>query len=435
MGIKVFLIEISIFEIGMLYWLLCGTVLEKEYFRKKDWVILYASIVGIGIDVGGNRGLIFFSQYAFIICVVVTCICVILINGQYRFLRVIIIILYYSSVALADFFAAFVSMIALRDKFQNVVYLYANSIMECILFLCVRLIVACCVYQIVKQKFDKAYIREFQSLLLVITIIMCFMLRYYQIAIVSMMLEGREQEAGTMGLSLMGAMLIVFFSGIVYLKNKTLEKEKEFLIMRDAMVTQRYAELETVMEKNRQLSHDLKHHMLVLKNYAKEGKHKEAYNYIEEIEDEFFETKKRVWTGNRIADMILEQKRALAEQEGIAFTIQAVPIAEWPFNDSETCSLLGNLLDNAVEACKRLDDNIDKWITIKIESQKHLLFLVIENAVCELPIKKNGRPVSIKQDKMRHGYGLKSVERIVNKHEGMITYQSQDKAFQVKLLF
>ena len=133
--------------------------------------------------------------------------------------------------------------------------------------------------------------------------------------------------------------------------------------------------------------------------------------------------------------MILEQKRALAEQEGIAFTIQAVPIAEWPFNDSETCSLLGNLLDNAVEACKRLDDNIDKWITIKIESQKHLLFLVIENAVCELPIKKNGRPVSIKQDKMRHGYGLKSVERIVNKHEGMITYQSQDKAFQVKLLF
>jgi sensor histidine kinase regulating citrate/malate metabolism len=97
--------------------------------------------------------------------------------------------------------------------------------------------------------------------------------------------------------------------------------------------------------------------------------------------------------------------------------------------------LLGNLLDNAVEVCKRLDDNIDKWITVKIESQKHLLFLVIENAVCEPPVKKNGTPISIKQDKMRHGYGLKSVEQIVNKHEGMIMYQSRDKAFQVKLLF
>jgi len=263
MGIKVLLIGISLFEVGMLYWLLCGTVLEKEYFKKKDWVILCASIVGIGINVGGNRSLIFFSRIAFIVCVVATCICAILINGQYRFLRIIIIILYYTLVALADFLAAFVSMIVLRHEFKNVVYLYANSRMECILFFCVRIIIACCVYQIVRHKFDKVYIREFQSLLLAIAIIMCFMLRYYQIAIVNMMFEGREQEAGTAGLSLIGVLLITLFTGIVFLKNKTLEKEKELLIMRDTMVTQKYTELEKAMEKNRQLSHDLKNHILV----------------------------------------------------------------------------------------------------------------------------------------------------------------------------
>ena len=435
MGIKALLIGISVFEIGMLYWLLCGTVLEKEYFRKKDWVILYASIVGIGINVGGNRSLIFFSQIAFIVCVVATCICVILLNGQYRFLKIIIIILYYSLVALADFFAAFVSMIVLRHEFKNVVFLYANSIMECILFLCVRLIVACCVYQVVKQKFDKAYIREFQSLLLAITIIMCFMLRYYQIAIVNMMFEGREQEAGTMGLSLMGAMLITFFTGIVYLKNKTLEKEKELLIMRDTMVTQKYTELEVAMEKNRQLSHDLKNHILVLKHFKMEENYEGIDRYIEEIEQNFFDIKRRVWTGNQIADMILEQKRTSAEQEGITFTIQAVPITEWMFDDSETCSLLGNLLDNAIEACMRMDDNAYKWISVKIENQKQLLFIKIENSVSEIPVMKDKRPISVKQDKIRHGYGLKSVERIVNKYEGMITYKGKDRAFQVKLLF
>ena len=51
MGIKALLIGIAVFESGMLYWLLCGTVLEKEYFRKKDWVILYVSIVGNGINI------------------------------------------------------------------------------------------------------------------------------------------------------------------------------------------------------------------------------------------------------------------------------------------------------------------------------------------------------------------------------------------------
>lgn len=97
--------------------------------------------------------------------------------------------------------------------------------------------------------------------------------------------------------------------------------------------------------------------------------------------------------------MLLEQKRALAEQDGISFTIQTVPHVEWTFNDNETCSLLGNLLDNAIEACKRLDGNVDKWISIKIE-----------NSAGEAPVMKKGRFVSIKQDKTKHGYGLKSVE-------------------------
>ena len=409
--------------------------IRERIFQKKDWVILCANIVGAGIDVGGNRSLIFFSQYAFIICIAVTCICVLLISGQYKFLRIIIVILYYVLVALLDFFAAFVSMIVLRHEFKNVVYLYANSMMECILFFCVRLIVACCVYQIAKQKYDKAYIREFQSLLLAITIIMCFMLRYYQIAIVNMMLEGREQEAGTTGLSLIGVLLITLFTGIVFLKNKTLEKEKELLIMRDTMVTQKYTELEKAMEKNRQLSHDLKNHILVLKHFKMEENYEGIDKYIEEIEQSFFDIKRSVWTGNQIADMLLEQKRTMAEQEGITFTIQAVPIAEWMFDDSDTCSLLGNLLDNAIEACMRMDDNADKWISVKIENQKQLLFIKIENSVSEIPVMKDKRPISVKQDKIRHGYGLKSVERIVNKYEGMITYKGKDRAFQVKLLF
>lgn len=435
MGTKALLIGISLFEAGILYWLLCGTVLDRKYFQKKDWVIIYTNIVGIGIVVGGNRGLIFFSQWAFITCVAATCICVILINGQYKFLRTIIVIFYYTTVALLDFFAAFVSMIVFRQEFIDVVYLYANSIMECILFLCVRIVIAVYVSLIVKQNFDETYIHEFQSVLLFITISMCLMLRRYHIAIVRLMYEGREQEAGATGLSLMGVVLAILFIGMLYLKNKTLKKEKEFLIMRDAMVTQKFAELEEIMERNRHLSHDLKNHMLVLRNYEREGNYEALHNYIEEIEDEFFETKKSVWTGNQIADMMLEQKRALAEQENITFAIQAVPIAEWPLDDNGTCSVLGNLLDNAIEACKRIAGDKDKWISIKIENQKQFLFVKIENSVSGTTVMKNGRPVSMKHDKMRHGYGLKSVERIVNKYEGTIAYQSKDNAFQVEILF
>ena len=435
MGIEALLIGISLFEVGMLYWLLCGTVLEKRYFQKKDWVILCVNIVSVGVGEGINRSLLFFSQNIFLVSVVFTCICVVAINGQNKLLKTIIVILYYTIVALIDFFVAFMCMTVLRNEFENIVYVYANSFMESMLFICARLIIAVCICLVVKQRFNESYIREYQRLLLVIMIIMCLVLRRYQIEIVRMMYEGRAQEGGTTGLSLMGVVLITLFTGIVYLKNKTLEKEKELLIMRDTMVTQKYTELEKAMEKNRQLSHDLKHHMLVLKNYKIEGNYEGIDDYIEEIEQEFFNVERKVWTGNQIADMLLEQKRILAEQEEIAFTIQTVPIVKWLFNDCETCSLLGNVLDNAIEACKRMEMSADRWISIKIENQKQLLFIKIENSVCEAPVMKDGRPVSVKQNKMRHGYGLKSVERIVNKYEGMIMYQSKDQVFQVKLLF
>ena len=435
MGIRVLLIGISLFETGMLYWLLCGTVLEKQYFQKKEWVILCVNIVSVGVSEGINRNLLFFSQSEFLVSAAITCICVVVINGQNKLLKIIVVVLYYTIVALIDFFIAFVGMVVLKNAFQDMVYVHANSLVESLIFICARIIIAVCIYLIVKQRFDESYIREFQSVLLIIVMIMCLLLRRYQIAIVRMMYESKEQEAGATGISLMSVVLIILFTGMVYLKDKTLKKDRELLIMRDTMVTQRIAELEEVMEKNRQLSHDLKHHVFVLKNFEKEGNYKGIHNYVEELDHEFFETKKRVWTGNQIADMILEQKKIQAEQEGIAFTIQAIPIVEWMFSDSETCSMLGNLLDNAIEACKRMEGNTNKWISIKIENQKQILFIKIENSVSEAPVMKNRRPVSTKQNKIRHGYGLKSVERIVNKYAGMITYQSKDSAFQVKILF
>ena len=103
MGTKALLIGISLFEAGILYWLLCGTVLDRKYFQKKDWVILWANIVSLGVGQGINRSWVFFSQSMLILSVAVTCICVILINRQNKLLKIIISILYYVLVALADF--------------------------------------------------------------------------------------------------------------------------------------------------------------------------------------------------------------------------------------------------------------------------------------------------------------------------------------------
>lgn len=434
MVVRMLLIGISFFEIWLLYQLLCGIVLEKEHFQKKEWVILGGNIVGLGVILGINRSLLFYSQYMFVICIAVTCICVVFIERENKRFTSIIVILYYTAAALLDFFFAFISMMVLKQEFDKRIYIYANSWMECVLFICSRMIIAGCVNIVVKKKYEKTDLYEFQRILTVITVAMCLMLRYYQTMIVAMIYENREMEAGVVGISLASALLIIFLTGLLYLKSRMFKKEKEFLAMREEMMAQRFMELENAMERNRQLSHDLRNHFIVLKNFEKEGNYEGIHHYIEEVEHEFFEVKVRTWTGNPIADMLIEQKRALAEREGVTFDIQVVPIKRWPFSDSETCSLLGNLLDNAIDACTRIKSG-DRWIAIRIESQKQLLFIKIENSIDEVPVMKNGIPISAKFDKKGHGYGLKSVGRIVNMHDGIITYQVRENVFQAYLSF
>ena len=178
------------------------------------------------------------------------------------------------------------------------------------------------------------------------------------------------------------------------------------------------------------MSHDLKNHFIILKGYGKEGNCEGICNYIDGVEKEYFSVKVCSWIGNSVADMLIEQKRVQAEKERIAFDIEIVPIEEWLF----TCSLLGNLLDNAIDACKRIEQN-DKWILLQIEIQKNFLFIKISNSIDEMPVMKKGIPVSTKQNKKRHGYGLKSVERIVNKYNGVITFRIEQNIFEVDISF
>ena len=432
MGIGIMLILISVFEIWLLYQLLFGTVLDKEYLLKREWGIVWGNVIVMGVLLGINRGLLFFSQGLFVINIIVTSICMIFIKKQYIKLLIIIVIMYYATIALVDFLFAFMSMMILGQEFDRVVYTYANSWAECMLFICSRFLIAIFVGMIAKKKYKELYIYEFQGVLLIVTIIMCVILRQYQKLIVGMIYESKEEEAGVIGISLMSILLLIFFVSGLYLKDKVLKKEKEFLAMRDEVMTQRFHELESVMEQNRQLSHDLKNHFIILKGYGKAGNCEGICNYIDGVEKEYFSVKVCSWIGNSVADMLIEQKKILAEKEKIAVDIQIVPIENWPFTDHETCSLLGNLLDNAIDACKRIEQE-DKWILLQIEMQKQFLFIKVSNPINEIPVMKKGVPVSTKQNRQKHGYGLKSVEHVVNKYNGIITFRIEQDIFQVDI--
>lgn len=229
------------------------------------------------------------------------------------------------------------------------------------------------------------------------------------------------------------ALCIVSLAAVLLVvKNRMIRRENDFLALHDQMTEQNYRLLRQSAELNRHLVHDIKHHLLILREYVKEGSLDSIERYLDEIENEYRDVPRKVWTGNGFLDFILNQKKSRAESKGIIFDIDSEIIPAWGFSDSEISVVFGNLLDNAIEACERIEDR-ERRIQVRMKKRGDITAVRICNSMAEPPVWMNGKAVSRKQEPGLHGYGLKSVKRVIEKRGGCFDCCADEKEFRVDI--
>lgn len=168
------------------------------------------------------------------------------------------------------------------------------------------------------------------------------------------------------------------------------EQEKHALQTKVKILEERYQE----MLKSRKVVHDMKNHILALKNYDQEQNWSGLHEYLNELSDDMLEYNFHIWTGNHMLDMLLNQKEKDAQNQNTVMQIDTEVFSTLPFTDREIISLFGNLLDNALEACEKINDK-ERWIKIKIKKKNLLLYIEIANALEEMPKQIQKELVSI----------------------------------------
>jgi sensor histidine kinase YesM len=201
-------------------------------------------------------------------------------------------------------------------------------------------------------------------------------------------------------------------------QNKILDKQVE--------------EVQNIYLTMRSWRHDYHNHLQKLKAHIMMNQIKEANQYLNELEIDLDNVNQLVESGNINLDAILNSKISLAIKNKIQINYKAIVPKKLTISDIDLCVLIGNLIDNAVEACEKIKDDRLKFTRLYIGVFKQQLYISVSNSTNEIIKKLDDEYITTKRG--NHGHGLKRINNIVNKYGGFINRQNEPGVFVSEVL-
>lgn len=233
-------------------------------------------------------------------------------------------------------------------------------------------------------------------------------------------------------------MVLIFIICIIliYIFNKivnvmTENARQKFLIKQSEYYGKQIEADRKHINNTRKIKHDMKNHMYAIRNMAKNNMSKDIITYTNDILGKIEGEKVYINTGNYLIDGILNVKFEEIKNQGIDFKYDVKIPEGIKLPEFEVITILGNLLDNAIEGVKLIKDN--RYIEVFISYKDSNLLIKIVNTFDGLVIKDNKGFVSRKEEKTYHGIGLENVREQVEKSNGYMNIDTDNGMFTVDL--
>lgn len=233
-------------------------------------------------------------------------------------------------------------------------------------------------------------------------------------------------------------MVLIFIICIIliYIFNKivnvmTENARQKFLIKQSEYYEKQIEADRKHINNTRKIKHDMKNHMYAIRNMAKNNMSKDIITYTNDILGKIEGEKVYINTGNYLIDGILNVKFEEIKNQGIDFKYDVKMPEGIKLPEFEVITILGNLLDNAIEGVGSIKDN--RYIEVFISYKDSNLLIKIVNTFDGLVIKDNKGFVSRKGEKAYHGIGLENVREQVEKNNGYMNIDTGNCMFAVDL--
>lgn len=184
----------------------------------------------------------------------------------------------------------------------------------------------------------------------------------------------------------------------------------------------------------RALHHDMKNHLLAIQELARKGDCRSIETYVQGLQQQSSGYEKRVRTGNGVLDGLLNEKLREADEMQVTCTV-AVDFRPAAFmKDVDVCTIFGNALDNALEACGKVEPPGARFLRLRSDVAAGCLFVTLQNSYAGTLKFQGGVPVTTKGRANLHGFGLSNLRRAMETYGGEVQIETEDQCFTMTLI-
>ena len=233
-----------------------------------------------------------------------------------------------------------------------------------------------------------------------------------------------------------GAAVISVILTLLILKNKYDKRLSDF---QDSVLKKQRDEVQNIYQTMRAWRHDYHNHMQTIKAMLSMGKKQELSEYLKKKKKDLDSIDIAIRTGNVSLDAILSSKVSIARKNFIDVNCTAKVPQDLRISDVHLCAIVGNLLDNAIEACEKMaccskkEESVpQRFIRVYIGLFKSQLYISVTNSTCEKYRRRLSELVTSKLGE--HGFGLRRIDKIAEKYDGYVNRKNEPGVFATEVM-
>lgn len=223
--------------------------------------------------------------------------------------------------------------------------------------------------------------------------------------------------------------LLIFYVFDRYSVSMEKLRQQEIVITKLEMEEKRYEQIENVNQEHAKFLHDIRHYMKAIGELAASNSNKQIVNILSDLQVKVSEAETEMLCRNAVLNAILNEKKKEAEKRDIYIKIKIEPeFMVERIENIDLIAIMGNLLDNALEAASKCAEGFIKVYMFSQNEQNFSIIKIVNNYVEEIS-KKNNVIITNKTDTISHGFGIQNVNEAAKKYGGYLESIYEDGIF------